>query len=114
MPYHLSHLLEILNCQSISAARARSFCDRSSNYIASCECIKVQSTLVSLVPSAVSSPDYLLFRASDQPRGTIMAKRSVQTTLFSYLPSSNRTNEAKRSRLDENEDCDDSNSEVGA
>ena len=49
-----------------------------------------------------------------QPRGTIMAKRSVQPNLFSFLPSKIsdiHTNKVKRSRVDENEEPDDSSSE---
>ena len=56
--------------------------------------------------SVISSPDFSLH----QPRGTIMAKRSVQPNLFSFLPlkiSDIHTNKVKRSRVDENEEPDD-------
>ena len=49
-----------------------------------------------------------------QPRGTIMAKWSVQPNLFSFFLSKIseiHTNKEKRSRVDENEEPDDSRSE---
>ena len=76
----------------------------STNYAYPCTC------LVPRRGSVISSPDFSLH----QPRGTIMAKRSVQPNLFSFLPSKIsdiHTNKVKRSRVDENEGPDDSSSE---
>ena len=61
--------------------------------------------------SVILSPDFSLH----QPRGTIMAKRSVQPNLFSFLSSKIsdiHTNKVKRSRVNENEEPDDSSSEI--
>ena len=68
--------------------------------------------LVSRRGSVISSPDSSLH----QPRGTSMAKGSVQPNLFLFLPSKIsdfHTNKVKRSslRVDENEEPDDSSSE---